>query len=68
MNEEIDQIEKNETWTLVPRCTYKNFIRRKWVFQNKLNEKGEITRNKARPYEKAMLKKKELIMGRHFPL
>ena len=48
MNEELDQIEKNETWELVPRPRYKNVIDTKWVFKNKLNEDGHVTRNKAR--------------------
>ena len=38
MNEEIEQIEKNKTWTLVPRPKDKNVIDTKWVFRNKLNE------------------------------
>ena len=48
MKEEIEKIEKNKTWTLVPRPTNKNVIRTKWVFKNKLDENGEITRNKER--------------------
>jgi hypothetical protein len=48
MNEELDQIEKNDTWELVPRPRYKNVIGTKWVFRNKLNEDGQVTRNKAR--------------------
>ena len=48
MNEEIEQIEKNKTWTLVPRPKEKNVISGKWVFRKKLNEKGEVTWNKAR--------------------
>jgi hypothetical protein len=48
MNEELDQIEKNDTWELVPRPRYKNVIGTKWVFINKLNEDGHITKNKAR--------------------
>ena len=48
MNEELDQIEKNDTWEFVPRPRYKNVIGTKWVFRNKLNEDGQITRNKAR--------------------
>ena len=46
MKEEIEQIEKNKTWTLVPRPADKNVIGTKWVFRNKLDENGEITRNK----------------------
>ena len=48
MNEEIEQIEKNKTWTLVPRPKNKNVIGTKWVFRNKLTEDGKVSRNKAR--------------------
>ncbi len=48
MNEELDRIEQNNTWELVPRPTDKNVIGSKWVFKNKLNEQGQIVRNKAR--------------------
>jgi hypothetical protein len=48
MNEELDQIEKNHTWELVPRPHDKNVIGTKWIFKNKLNENGEVIRNKAR--------------------
>jgi hypothetical protein len=45
-NEELDQIEKNNTWELVPRPKDKNVIGSKWVFNNKMNEKGQVVRNK----------------------
>ena len=48
MKEEIKKIEKNKTWTLVSRSVDKNVIGTKWVFKNKLDESGKITRNKAR--------------------
>ena len=48
MNEELDQIEKNQTWEIVPRPSQKNVIGTKWVFRNKLDENGKIIRNKAR--------------------
>ena len=48
MNEEIEHIEKNKTWTLVPRPKDKNVIRTKWVFRKKLNEDGKVFRNKER--------------------
>jgi hypothetical protein len=48
MDEELDQIEKNDTLELVPRPKNKNVIGTKWVFKKKLNEDGQITRNKAR--------------------
>jgi hypothetical protein len=48
MNEELDHIENNDTWELVPRPTNKNVIGSKWVNTNKMNEQGNIVRNKAR--------------------
>ena len=47
MNEELDQIENNNTWELVPRHHDTNFIRIKWKFKNNLNENGDVIRNKA---------------------
>jgi hypothetical protein len=47
MNEELDQIEKNDTWELVSRPTKKNVIVSKWVYKNKMNDQGNIVRNKA---------------------
>ena len=48
MNEELDQIEKNETWKLVPRPIDKNVIETKWVFKNKLYQHGQVIRDKER--------------------
>jgi hypothetical protein len=48
MDEELDQIEKNDTWELVLRPKDKNVIDAKWVYRNKLNEYGKVTRNKSR--------------------
>jgi hypothetical protein len=48
MNDELDQIEKNNTWEMVHRPEGKNIIDSKWIFKNKLNEKGQVVRNKAR--------------------
>jgi hypothetical protein len=46
MDEELDRINKNDTWELVPRPKNKNVIGTKWVFRNKLNEYGHVTRKK----------------------
>ena len=48
MEEEMEQIEKNKTWSLVPRPKDKNVIGTKWAFRNKLDENGEVKRNKER--------------------
>ena len=48
MHEELNQFTRNDVWTLVPRSNKMNIIGTKWVFRNKLNESGVITRNKAR--------------------
>ena len=40
MNEELEKIEKNNTWELVPRPKDKNVIATKWIFKNELNENG----------------------------
>jgi len=48
MQEERNQFQRNDVWDLVPKPQHKNIIRTKWVFRNKLNEQGEIVRNKAR--------------------
>ena len=45
MEEELSQIKKNDTWELVPRPKDKNVIGTKWVFRNKLDENGKVTRN-----------------------
>ena len=47
MKDDLDQIVNNETWELVPRPKDKNVIGNKWVFRNKMNEQGEVVRNKA---------------------
>jgi hypothetical protein len=47
MNEELDHFEKNNTWELIPRPANKNVIGSKWVFKNKINEQGQIVKNKS---------------------
>ncbi|GLJ43326.1 hypothetical protein SUGI_0899920 [Cryptomeria japonica] len=42
MEEELEKIEKNETWTLVPIPENKNVIGTKWVFRNKMDKFDDI--------------------------
>lgn len=48
MQEELNQFERNEVWELVPRPEGINVIGTKWIFKNKSDESGVVTRNKAR--------------------
>ena len=48
MQEELNQFEYNEVWTLVPRRHEMNIIGTKWVYRNKMDEHGAITRNKSK--------------------
>jgi len=48
MQEELNHFQRNDVWDLVPKPSQKNIIGTKWVFRNKLNEQGEVTRKKAR--------------------
>jgi len=48
MKDELNHNEKNETWELVPKPKEKNVIGTKWVFRNKLDEDGQVVRNKTR--------------------
>jgi hypothetical protein len=48
MQEELNQFERNEVWTLVPRPKTTNVIGTKWIYRNKSDEDGNIVRNKAR--------------------
>ena len=48
MEEELGQFERNEVQGLVPRPSNSNVIGTKWIFKNKIDEHGNITRNKAR--------------------
>ena len=47
MEEEINMIERNEIWELVPGLKEKNVISIKWFFRNKLNEYGQVSKNES---------------------
>ena len=48
IQEELNQFERNKIQTLVPRPKHYPILGPKWVFRNKINKQGIITRNKAR--------------------
>jgi len=48
MQEELNQFKRSEVWDLVPRSEVMSVIGTKWIFKNKSDEHGIVTRNKAR--------------------
>ncbi|GJS11553.1 retrovirus-related pol polyprotein from transposon TNT 1-94 [Tanacetum coccineum] len=48
MQEELNQFVANDVWDLVPLPMSQTVIGTKWVFRNKLDENGIVSRNKAR--------------------
>ncbi|GJU04254.1 retrovirus-related pol polyprotein from transposon TNT 1-94 [Tanacetum coccineum] len=48
MQEELNQFIANDVWELVPQSKNMTIIGTKWVFRNKLDENGIVSRNKAR--------------------
>ncbi|KAI5343342.1 hypothetical protein L3X38_011218 [Prunus dulcis] len=57
MEDELQMIEKNETWELVDRPTEKPVIGVKWVYKTKLNLDGSVQKNKARLVAKGYAQK-----------
>ena len=48
MHDELFQFQRNYVWTLVPRLEGEHIIGTKWIFYNKIDEEGNVIRNKAR--------------------
>ncbi|GJR00338.1 retrovirus-related pol polyprotein from transposon TNT 1-94 [Tanacetum coccineum] len=48
MQEELNQFKTNDVWSFVPPTDNQTIIATKWVFKNKLDENGVVSRNKAR--------------------
>ncbi|GKC36094.1 retrovirus-related pol polyprotein from transposon TNT 1-94 [Tanacetum coccineum] len=48
MQEELNQFITNDVWELVPNPKNMTIIGTKWVYRNKLDENGIVSRNKAR--------------------
>jgi hypothetical protein len=62
MQEELNNFTRNEVWHLVPRPN-QNVVGTKWVFRNKQDEHGVVTRNKARLVAKGYSQVKCLDFG-----
>ncbi|GKA26276.1 retrovirus-related pol polyprotein from transposon TNT 1-94 [Tanacetum coccineum] len=48
MQDELNQFIANDVWDLVPLPKEHTIIGTKWVYRNKLDENGIVSRNKAR--------------------
>jgi hypothetical protein len=48
MKEEMDALEANETWDIVPLLTNHPVVGSKWVYSVKLKSDGSLDRYKAR--------------------
>ncbi|GJU89584.1 retrovirus-related pol polyprotein from transposon TNT 1-94 [Tanacetum coccineum] len=48
MQDELNQFKTNDVWELVPNPMDMTIIGTKWVYRNKLDENGVVTRNKFR--------------------
>jgi hypothetical protein len=59
MQEELNNFTRNEVWHLVPRPN-QNVVGTKWVFRNKQDKHGVVTRNKARLVAKGYSQVKRL--------
>ena len=62
MQEELNNFTRNEVWSLVERPK-QNVIGTKWVFHNKQDEHGVVTRNKARMVAQEFTQIKGLAFG-----
>ena len=48
MQEELEEFKRNKVWRLVPKPRGQTVIGTRWVFRNKVDELGDVIRNKAR--------------------
>jgi hypothetical protein len=62
MQEELNNFTRNEVWSLVERPK-QNVIGTKWVFRNKQDEDGVVTKNKARLVAKGYTQVEGLDFG-----
>nr|GEY56057.1 retrovirus-related Pol polyprotein from transposon TNT 1-94 [Tanacetum cinerariifolium] len=57
MQEELNQFIANDVWELVPQPRNLTIIETKWVFRNKLDKNGVVSRNKVRLVAQGYIKK-----------
>jgi hypothetical protein len=67
MQEELNNFTRNEVWSLMERPK-QNVIGTKWVFLNKQDEYGVVTRNKARLVAQGFTQVEGLDFGETYAL
>lgn len=65
MKEEIDSIEKNGMWKLVPKLSHTTIIGLKWMFKVKRDVNGSISKHKAKLLQKDIYKNHALTLKRY---
>ena len=68
MDEEIDDIEINNTWDLVDFLDDTNCIGVKWIYNTKLNVNGDVENYNSRLVAQGLVNNLELIIMRHLHL
>ena len=58
MEEELQSLLANNTWTLVPLPPGRRAVKSKWVYKAKLDSEGNLKRHKARLVAKGFSQKK----------
>jgi hypothetical protein len=66
MHEELNNFTRNQVWTLEEHPKGARVIRIKWVFCNKQDDQGVVTRNKARLVAKGFSQVEGLDFGEIF--
>ena len=61
MIEEFTALQRNRTWTLVPRPSSETIVDNKWIFKSKLHPDGTLAKRKARLVQRGSNKPKVLI-------
>ena len=68
MVEEMDSLDKNESWDLPQLPTGRKIVGRKWLFKKKLNAKDKVEKYKARLVAKRYSQVEGIDFGKIFSL
>ena len=68
MQEELNNLSRNQVWTLEEQPKYARVIGTKWVFRNKQDDQGKVVRTKARLVAKGLSQVEGLDFDETFAL